>query len=412
MNIVDRAFTDMFSSKRSADAGASTTEFDFWDITGNKGGKLTGVNYKKAMKLSAVYNAVDMLSDSIGIVPFGVYQKTDKGRERRAAHPVDWLLNQDPDGESGYLNAFQWRKLIGTSLKLRGNCLFQIVTNYSGTMYVKYIPWDDVLDIRLSDKGVLSYHIKGNKVLLSSEVLHYKGMSLDGIVGISVITYACINLNLGLEIQQFSYVNFLNKGVRTGVIESDNVLKDDGAKPKIKKAWSSAMQEKSPDRIVVLDDGLKFKPIMLTPQEAQIIESSRFSIEDIARWFNIPLHKIKSLAQSSNNNIEQQSEDYVADSIQPIVTMVEQEESKKLFTLKERKNGYCIKGNMNVLLRADTKSRAEWYSKLVNSGILTANEAREKEDYNSLDGGDVLRFPVNTQTQEQIDKDLKDNGNG
>jgi HK97 family phage portal protein len=186
-----------------------------------------------------------------------------------------------------------------------------------------------------------------------------------------------------------------------------------GAKKAIREGWRNAMAERSADRVVVLDEGMTFTPIAITPQEAQIVEMAKFGIEDIARWFNIPLHKIKSMGNSTNNNIEQQSLDYAVDCIHPYVTNIEQEDGKKLFTKKEKEAGFYIHGNLNVLLRADIKSKGEYYSKMANSGIHSRNEIRALEDMNP--GPELLNeflTPVNTFTEKQIENNLKRIGDG
>ncbi|KQS45921.1 hypothetical protein ASG38_15030 [Flavobacterium sp. Leaf359] len=403
MNILDRAFSDMFSEKRASSNSGKSVMNDFFGFFGT-GIKGKNVNYKNALRLSAVYNAVDQISNSNAIIPYGAYKKTVEGRERLYTHPVDRLLSSEPDGSDGYMTAFVFKKLATVSVLLRGNALFRIKTERSGNQKLKYIPWDDVADIRNAD-GKLVYIIKDGTRLLADEVLHFKGFSLNGIVGISVISYAAIQMGMALEVQEFSATSIANKGVRTGVVETEKAVTE--GKGKIIEGWKNAMQAAGPDRVVVLDDGLKFKPITITPQEAQIIEMARFGVEDIARWFNIALHKIKSMQASTNNNIEQQTIDYSTDTMLPHVTNFEQEFAKKLYTESEKQQGYFIKGNMNVLLRADSNSRANYYAKAINFGWATRNEVRSLEELNSLPGLDDPLTPANTLTMEQIDANLK-----
>ncbi|WP_268846450.1 phage portal protein [Flavobacterium aestivum] len=399
------AFSEMFApSKRSASADSS--------FFGNYGGFFSlgssnpyGMNTKTALKLSAFYNGVDQISNDIAKIPFAIYQKDGKNRISRTDHPANKLIATEPN----YLmTTFVFRKTMAISYLIRGNALAKINVNATGyPVSTDVINWDDVRDIRLK-KGELLYDVKGyDQPLLSSEVLHFKNFSHNGIVGVGVITYAAQQLGLAIEVQEYSATNFQNKGVRQGVIQTEKTIEK--GKDKIIAGWKSAMGEKSPDRIVVLDDGFKFQPINITPQEAQIIEQSRFGIEDIARWLNIAPHKIKSLQQSTNNNIEQQSLDHVSDTIQPHITNWEQEYAKKLITPTELQNGYYVRGNLGVLLRADIKSRAEFYSRMVLSGIYSRQECRELEDRNA--GPDLLDeflTPVNTFTESQIDKNLND----
>lgn len=407
MSVIDRALNGMFS-KRSASQTVSTGN-DFFGFLSSGGKGMGAVGYKKALKLPAFYNGVDQIGNSLGIIPFNVYRRTDEGRERESGHPVDVLLTREPDGRAGYLTPFLFKKITQTSVLLRGNCLWIIKSDGTGRQKLKFVPWEEVYDIRKMEDQGLVYRTKYGE-FLASEVLHFKGFTYDGVIGISVIQHACLQLGVALEIQEFSYTNFTHKGVRQGVITTDKAITATDAKSKIIQGFKTAMAEKSPDRVVVLDEGMDFTPITVTPQEAQVIESARFSIEDIARWLNIPLPKIKSVTQSTNNNIEQQTLDYMSDTMQPWVTNFEEEINKKMFTDAEKGTMYA-KGNMNVIVRGDLRSRGEFYSKMVNSGLFTPNEIRELEDKNKKEGGDELRFPVNTQTQEQINQNNDGNEN-
>lgn len=398
----------MFETRSTGSVSIMDSVFPFgWaTMSGEK------VSAKNALKLSAFYNGVEIISNSVAVVPFGVYEKIDGGRQRLDSHPVDVLLNSFPDGPDGYLTPFFFKKLTQVSVTMRGNALWHIVVKNNGEIRLKFISWDDVKDVREDNDGNLYFIVKGyDKPLMHHEVIHVKGLSLNGKVGVSVITYAATMLGIAMDVQTFAGTAVQNKGVRAGVIETDKALGTpqkqyaDGndVKKLIRAGWKSAMGEVGADRIAVLDDGFKYKPITITPQEAQVIEMSRFSVEDICRWLNIAPHLLKSLTQSTNNNIEQQSLDFVMYTMQPHVTNLEQEFAKKLLASSERPRR-TVSGNINVLLRADIKARGEFYGKMLN-GILTPNEIRALENYNSKDGGDELRFQVNTQTQSQIDQE-------
>lgn len=393
------AFSDMFSSQKRS---ASTDGSYFNGLGGffsSGGGVASTVKYKKALTLMAVYNAVDQISNDIAKIPFSVNQKVESNRESRPEHPAHKLVSFAPNS---LMTTFVFRKTMGISLLLRGNALAKINTNNSGVpVSTDFINWDRVQDIRRKG-NVLLYDVYGyDRPLLASEVLHFKNFSHDGIVGVGAITYGAQQLGLAIEVQTFSATNFANKGVRQGVISTEKTIEK--GKDKIIAAWRLAMAEKSADRVVVLDDGFKFTPITITPQELQIIETQKFSVEEVARMFNIALHKIKSLNQSTNNNIEQQSLDHVSDTMQPHITNIEQEYAMKLFTTVEKDAGYYIRGNMNVLLRADIKSRAQWISAMVYCGVMSRNEARQYEDMN--DGPELLNeflTPTNEWTEKQI----------
>ncbi|RZJ33731.1 MAG: phage portal protein [Flavobacterium sp.] len=395
-------FSDSVTSSGSGSGKSYLTDFFPYMSTGS--GK--PMHYKTSLKLSAVYNAVDQISNDIAKIPFRVYQELEGSRVRLKHHPADRIISLAPNL---YMTSFVERKMMMVSFLLRGNALSIISTSSSGfPETTTYVPWDDVIDIRLVN-GDLLYDIKGyDRPFLSSEVLHFKNFSLNGIVGVSVITYAAMQLDLAIEVQQFSATNFANKAVSKGVVEAEKQVGAD-AKKAIIAGVKTALADKSPDRVTVLDEGMKWKAITISPKDLEIIEQQRFGVEDIARWFNISLHKIKSLHQSTNNNIEQQSLDHVADTIQPHVTNWEQEYAKKLLTEKELLDSTYVRGNMNVLLRADIKSRGEYYSRAINFGWMNRNNVRELEDYDKGPAMlDEYLTPANTLTEEQIAKQLKE----
>jgi HK97 family phage portal protein len=415
MGIFDGALRDMFGTSTARSASNSyINDFSSFFAGSSNTAKVSKSGFKNSLKLSAVYDAVNQISNDVAKIPFGVYQKNDNTRNRIAGHPIDFLISKEPNF---YMTSFIRRKMVVTSILLRGNSLEIIKASTNGIpTEFEFVPWEDVIDIIKKD-GDLIYKIKGHaKAYLSSEVLHYKGFTHNGIVGVGAITYAAQNMNIAIEVQNFSATNFESKGVRQGFISTDKVLggkENPDAKKAIREGWRNAMAERSADRVVVLDEGMTFTPIAITPQEAQIVEMAKFGIEDIARWFNIPLHKIKSMGNSTNNNIEQQSLDYAVDCIHPYVTNIEQEDGKKLFTKKEKEAGFYIHGNLNVLLRADIKSKGEYYSKMANSGIHSRNEIRALEDMNP--GPELLNeflTPVNTFTEKQIENNLKRIGDG
>ena len=403
------AFSDMFTSqKRSASSNSSFYGNFGSGIFSLGNGSGSKMNYKKSLTLTAVYNAVEQISNDIAKIPFSVNQKVGNNRESRPEHPAQKLIAYSPNS---LMTTFIFRKTMAISLLLRGNALALIIFDAAGNpIETIFINWDRVTNIRLKNNQLV-YDVRGfENPLLSSEVIHWKHFTHDGIVGIGPITYGAQQLGLAIEVQTFSASNYANKGVRQGVIETEKVIKD---KSQIIAGVKSAFSEKDPTRVTVLDEGMSWKAITITPQELQIIETAKFSVEEIARIFNIAPHKIKSLQQSTNNNIEQQSLDHVSDTIQPYITNIEQEYAKKLFTAKEGKEGYYIRGNMNVLLRADIKSRAQWITAMVYCGVMTRNEGRQYEDMN--DGPDFLNehlTPTNQFIEAQIQQNLKDNSNG
>ena len=417
---VDNALKTMFGSeKRSGlDSHLSMLSDVYSIFAGTPNAKASASNYRSSLKLSAVYNAVDQISSDVAKIPFTVSKKdlNNSSKSRQRQHPADILLSLEPNK---FMTTYIWKKTMMTSLLLRGNALSIIESSGAGMpAQLTYINWDYVFDIKRNGDELLYYIMGYEKPFLQSEVIHIKNLTHNGVVGVSVITYAANQMNMAIEIQNFSATNFEQKGVRSGVIYTDkslgsaNVNAND-VKKGIRQGWAAAMQERSADRVVVLDEGMKFKPINITPQEAQIVEMSRFTVEDIARWFNIPMHKLKSLEKTNNNTIEQQSLDYSNDCIYPYVVNFEQEFSRKLLTSKEKNTDFYVIGDMTVLIRADIKSKAEYYSKAINFGWMSRKEVRDLEEMNP--GPQMLEeylTPINAFTEEQMKSNLDQKKNG
>lgn len=401
------AFSEMFkpSTQRSATSDGSYMG-GFGGFFSMGGTDVKHINPKTALTVAAVYNAVDQISNDIAKIPFSVNQKIGSNRKSQPNHPAHRIVSYAPNA---LMTSFVFRKTMAISLLLRGNAL--AVKNYNSQgkiMSADYVDWTKVNNVRVVN-GEILYDVQGfDRPLLASEVIHWKNFSHNGIVGVGAITYGAQQMGLAIDVQNFSSTNYTNKGVRQGVVETDKTISK--GKAAIVAGIKAAFSEKDATRVAVLDEGMKWKPITITPQELQIIETQRFSIEEIARFFNIAPHKIKSLQQSTNNNIEQQSLDHVSDTIQPLITNIEQEFTRKLFTDKEIEAGYYIRGNINVLLRADIASRSQWITAMVYSGVMTRNEARQYEDMN--DGPEFLNehlTPTNQFIEEQIKQNLQNN---
>ena len=408
MSILDGAFS-FLGTKRSVQPGQSAL-FDFNGFL-SFGSSSAGVTQKSdSLKISAFYDAVNQISSDIARIPFKIYEKNGKDSIERSDHPAAKLL-KDPNP---LITSYHSKKLTLVSMIVKGNALWRLVFDGMGYPVQKiWIDWDNVIDVRLSADGQnLLYYIRGYKEpLLDSEVLHYKGMTLNGFVGVSVVTYATEQLGLTLKTQAFSIEAMSNKGVRQGVVESDKQVNPDGKKSII-AGVQNAFSQKDATRVAVLDEGLKWKPITLSAQEIQLIEQQRFNIEDVARWLNIPLHKIKSMTAATNNNIEQQSQDYLGDTLAPWVTNIEEENAKKLIPSFEKGILYC-KGKMEALLRADMKTRSQYYKDMVFSGVMNRNEVRAIEEMNP--GPELLSeylTPTNVYTEKQLENNIKQKANG
>jgi HK97 family phage portal protein len=225
----------------------------------------------------------------------------------------------------------------------------------------------------------------------------------------SVITAAAEAIGVGLNSQKFGK-DFFGKGtLMAGYLSTDKSLNPEVRK-NIGASWSDNYSgQKNQFKTGVLDEGFKYNRMSIAPNEAQFIETRKFSIEDIARFFGVPPHKIAHLEKSSFNNIEQQNLEFVIDTLRPLATKIEQEYNRKIFTEAEKGQLY-VKFNMAALLRGDTKSRGQFYKDLFYIGAMSPNDIRELEDVNPRSGGDEYFTPVNMRIDAEITKKLEENG--
>lgn len=359
-----------------------------------------------ALTLSAYYNAVDILSSDIAKLPKSVFKKEGENRNKFTAHPVNYLLATRPNPK---MTPFDFWKTIETLRIHKGNAFAEIIRN---TATGNAVSWTirnnkDVDILETEDK--LYYKYKG-RIIDSSDMLHFKGFSLDGKEGVGVVTYAAAQLGISLEAQAYGTTIYQNRGVSYGVIESDLNVEDDN-KRMISEGFTAKLAERNPHKAPVLDEGMKYKSISITPAEAQFLETNKNGIIEVCRWLNIAPHKLKELGSSNYSNIYQQSIEHVQDSVLPRVISKEQELDYKCFSEKERETLYT-KFNIAVLLRGDLSAKAAFYTSMMYAGAYTRNEVRALEDMNPIEGLSEPLQAVNMQALSMANKLLKQQTDG
>lgn len=364
------------------------------------------VNHQTALTLSGIFNGVEIISNDIAKLSKFVFKKDKDGRTKLDQHPLDNIISLEPNN---FQTAFMfWKTSIVTTI-LKGNFYALINRNpfTSEAQSLFMLDSDQVKPIEF--KGEIYYKYKG-KTYHSDDIFHIPGFSFNGITGLSIIQFAARSLGVALSSQEFSAEYYEGKGTGSGIITTPaNIDLNSTGKTKVSKAVTDVLTTITPWRIPVLDEGMKFTPLKISAEESAFIKTNKFGVEEIARWLNLPVHKIKSLDNATNNNIEHQSLEHVEDSIHPWAIKYEQEARRKLFTDKEKRTSHFIRFNLSSLIRADFKTRGEYLSRMVLSGIMTRNEARLLEDMNKLEGLDDPLTPVNVFTPELIKQKLKDN---
>jgi len=367
------------------------------------------INETLALNLSAVYACVQVLAQTVGSLPLHVYQRTTEGKNRAVTHPLYRLLHDAPNPE---MTSMSWRQAMMLHMCLWGNHYSEIERNKKGEPVALWpiTPWR--VNLKRVDK-VLIYTVatdNGVVTLPYGDVLHIKGLSCDGLVGLPPLRAAKEAIGLGLAAQKYAAKFFANDARPGGILEHPGQLSDEAAE-RLRKSFEKTHEGlDNKFRVAVLEEGMKFNAVGVPPEDAQLLETRKFSVAEIARYFRMPLHKISDLDRSTNNNIEHQAIEFVTDTIRPWLVSMEQELVFKLFS-----GDYFPEFLIEGLLRGDIKTRYEAYAIGRQWGWLSADDIRERENMNRLPNnqGQQYLIPLNMSSGEQngqTDKDSADNG--
>ena len=355
-----------------------------------------------AMTFTAVWAAIRLLSESISTLPIGVFSKANNGDKIELDDNISYLLKYKPNT---YQNKVTFIEKIMVDLLIDGNSYVRIFRNRNARV-IELIPMQYADMNIIYKEGRLFYHNDQTKEVIDSEdMLHFKLITKsDGYTGLSPIEQCKNAISWGLDLEKYGKSFFENGAKLSGVLESDRTLSTE-AIDRLRNSFNNNYSKlKGANQTAVLEEGLKYKPIQIAPDQAQWLASRQFSIEEVARIFNLPPHLLKDLTKSSFNNIEMQSQEFVSYSLMPYLTRIELEMNIKLFRRTEVGKKY-VKFNVNGLLLGNIKDRSEFYSKMISSGVMSINEVRAKEDLNKIEDGDKHFTQLNMTTIQKIGED-------
>lgn len=387
-------FSGLFKSRDKPKDSTAGSRFAFY-MGGTTAGK--AVTERSAMQMTAVYSCVRILAEAIAGLPVHLYRyRDDGGKEKAIDHPLYRLLHDEPNPE---MSSFVFRETLMTHLLLWGNAYAQIIRNGRGEVIALYPLMPNKMTVDRDDKGQLFYRYqmstdeaggKNETVILSpSDVLHVPGLGFDGLVGYSPIAMAKNAIGLAIATEEYGSKFFANGAAPSGVLEHPGTIKDP---QRVRESWMSQFGgSQNSGKIAVLEEGLKYTPISISPEQAQFLETRKFQINEIARIFRVPPHMLADLEKSSFSNIEQQSLEFVKYTLDPWVIRWEQSIQRTLLSPSEKKE-YFVKFNVEGLLRGDYQSRMNGYATARQNGWMSANDIRELENLDRIpaeDGGDL-----------------------
>ena len=388
-------FSGLFKSRDKPQNRTAGSNYAFF-MGGTTSGK--AVTERSAMQMTAVYSCVRILSEAVAGLPLHLYKYTDSGGKAMALdHPLYHLLHDEPNPE---MSSFVFRETLMTHLLLWGNAYAQIIRNGKNEIVALYPLMPNKMSVDRDENGRLYYtYYRGSDeaikdkefavTLQPSEVLHIPGLGFDGLVGYSPIAMAKNAIGMAIACEEYGAKFFANGAAPGGVLEHPGTIKDP---QRVRESWQSTFGGSgNANKIAVLEEGMKYTPIGISPEQAQFLETRKFQINEIARIFRVPPHMVGDLEKSSFSNIEQQSLEFVKYTLDPWVIRWEQSIQRSLLSADE-KSRYFVKFNLEGLLRGDYQSRMNGYAIGRQNGWMSANDIRELENLDRIpeeDGGDL-----------------------
>ena len=375
-----------------------------WNLFGAQSLAGETVTEHTALTYSAVYNAISLISGTIGALPLHLMQRKEKSKRIADDHRAYRVLH---DSANPYMTAMALRECLMAHILAWGNGYAEIVRNgYGELMALWPIPPNRVTPEMIAGELVYRVRMPGGQDIRMprSQVLHVPGLGFDGFLGYSVVAMARRSIGLGMAMESFGS-RFFGSGTHPGVIvEHPNRLSPD-AHSNLKKSLTDTYSGLgNSHRLLLLEEGMKFHKVVIDPKDSQFLESRQFNIPEIARWFNLPPHKLKDLTKSSFSNIESEQISFVTDSILPWLIRLEQNFNAQLLTESDRaysgRGRLYFKHNVEGLLRADAAARGTYYKEMFNIGAMSINEIRALEDLDPIPGGDLHLVPMNMQSLE------------
>lgn len=353
------------------------------------------VSTEGALRFSAVFAAVRILSETVASLPLIIYERLAHGRRRATDFYLYPLLHDAPND---LMTAFEFRETIQGHVSLWGNGYAEIEYGPDGRIHALWpLRPDRMLRSTIVDgRRMYEYQLpNGSTVWLSGDrVWHLRGLGGDGYTGYSPIGLHRRSVELGLAAQEFGARFFGNDARPGGVLEHPGRLSEE-AHANLRQSWEEAHGGLSRShRVAILEEGLKFHEIGIPPEDAQYLQTRRHQVEEIARIFRIPPHMLADLERSTFSNIEHQSLEFMKYTMLPWFERWQQSIAHNLMLAAERRR-YYAEFLTEAMLRGDTLSRYQAYAQARQNGWLSANEIRRLENMDPAPGGDTYLVPLN-----------------
>jgi len=354
----------------------------------------TQVNNRTAFMSSAVYSCVRILSFSIAMLPLFVYEELDRGKRKAKQHKLYKLLHSQPNPE---MTSFTYRSTSMAHITTWGNAYSEIEVNRNAEPVALWPipPWK--VEVYRNQKRQIFYQVRLNngekKNIPSYRMIHIMGLTTDGMKGMSVLGAAREAIGLGLAAEEYG-ARFFGSGTNVGgLVRHPGKLKTETF-DKVKESLNEKYQGLGKShRLMFLDEGMEYEKVGIPPEDAQFLQTRKFQLTDIARFYNVPLHLLQEHENATTwgSGLEELNTGFVIYSLNPYLVNWEQETNRKLLDNEK----YFVEHSVEGLLRGDTEARSNFYNKLFQMAAISPNEIREYENKNPYDGGDEYYIQLN-----------------
>lgn len=357
-----------------------------------------------ALALSTVWCAVRVISDALSMLPIDVVERREGQRSTGDnMNGIGWLLNYQPNPD---MTALDMRAMMAAHMLLWGNGYAEIERDLAGRPIALHPLTPDRVEPRRADGGELVYRVHNASGSISElaarQVFHWRGLGWDGVTGYSVVALARQSLGLSQAMETFGAGYFGNGTHPSGTLNTEQILKKE-QRQELREEWDTLHKGAgNAHRTAVLFGGVKYMPLTVPLEDAQFLESRKFQVLEVARWFRVPPHLVGELDRATHANIEQEHLAFVTHTLLPAASRFEAEANIKLFGRNQQAR-QVVKHNFSALLRGDARSRNEAHKIAREGGWLNVNEIRALEDMNPIGpDGDVYIVPANMTTIERL----------
>ena len=369
------------------------------------------VGIDSALQVSTVWACVTLIVENIASLPLVVYRLGDEG-ERVAAKDtrIYAILHDSPNKRHTTVEFWEFMML---NFVLRGNAYARIDRDRHGEVMALWPLAADQVEVVAVDDGTLlyvySYEVKGI-VYQERDIFHIRGMG-NGIIGLSPLEYMRSSVGTAIGAQNHTKRTFDKDARRPGVLMSEKVLTPD-QRVAVKKNFGDIVLGGGRE-LYVLEAQFKFEPLGMSPADIQLLETRKFSVQDLARWFGVPSVLVNDTGETTSlgSSVQQIVDGFHKLKLRPMLVRIEKVITKRLFTSKQLAQGMSAEFNLDALLRASLKDRTEIYAKSVQNGLKTRNECRKKENLPAVEGGDELTAQMNLMPVSKLGESRNMSGN-